>query len=590
MSTSKNSLFGVFHRVQGCKSLEGEKRPCHKLFEPVGRSFLRRVRGVPLSTSTVDADSRALPADSKTHMPPTSGEEKTKVASHEGTEDDDYYGILGLGDLTFRASQDQIKKAYRKASLRHHPDKQAGGTTAGEDPHFLKIQNAYEFLCNKDKRRTYDSQLDFDDSIPSGRENLSKAAGGFFGVYGPVFLSNSRFSDIKPVPSLGDDETSDDQVEIFYDFWMNFRSWRLLKGEDEHDVSEAQSREERRWMKQENERQRRKLKKEENERVRKLVERARANDPRVARMQMRKREEKERRRRQRENDLAARRAAEIAEREEMQKLRMEKEARELAEKDRRKKAKRQNKIFRKKTRKRLLNILENRKAEWDVSKADVVSVCKEVDAGSLRKIAGAETDEDAMNMLVAVLKAERLRKEEEHRKRKEELLALEKAQREESLARAAARNIPWSEQELSLMMKGLKKFPGGTRQRWKKIADMVNTANPCNDRKPKDIIKKSHALDAMKSAKSKVDGATAFTRTVEKLKSDPSNRSDKWTAMQQTALQNAMKAFPASVPKKERWMSIASAVPGKTLKDCVRRVREIRCRLAKPKAAVKNSS
>jgi DnaJ family protein B protein 6 len=55
------------------------------------------------------------------------------------------------------ASEDQIKKAYRKLALKHHPDKQT--TDQGkQDAHakFAKISNAYELLSDASKRREYD--------------------------------------------------------------------------------------------------------------------------------------------------------------------------------------------------------------------------------------------------------------------------------------------------------------------------------------------------------------------------------------------------------------------------------------------------
>lgn len=61
----------------------------------------------------------------------------------------DYYNILGLSnDVSF----DEIKKAYRKLILVHHPDKN-GGQSSDE---FIKIQIAYETLSNPELRKEYD--------------------------------------------------------------------------------------------------------------------------------------------------------------------------------------------------------------------------------------------------------------------------------------------------------------------------------------------------------------------------------------------------------------------------------------------------
>ena len=51
------------------------------------------------------------------------------------------------------ASEDELKKAYRKLALRYHPDK---NKTAGASQLFKKIAQAYDCLINKDKREIYD--------------------------------------------------------------------------------------------------------------------------------------------------------------------------------------------------------------------------------------------------------------------------------------------------------------------------------------------------------------------------------------------------------------------------------------------------
>jgi curved DNA-binding protein CbpA len=64
----------------------------------------------------------------------------------------DCYAILGVKST---ATEDEIKKAYRKKALQYHPDKNSS-TTAEEV--FKEINKAYETLSDADKRRTYDLQ------------------------------------------------------------------------------------------------------------------------------------------------------------------------------------------------------------------------------------------------------------------------------------------------------------------------------------------------------------------------------------------------------------------------------------------------
>jgi molecular chaperone DnaJ len=61
---------------------------------------------------------------------------------------ENYYEILGVQE---NATQEEIKKAYRKLAMEHHPDK------GGSEEMFKKISEAYENLGSEDKRREYDN-------------------------------------------------------------------------------------------------------------------------------------------------------------------------------------------------------------------------------------------------------------------------------------------------------------------------------------------------------------------------------------------------------------------------------------------------
>lgn len=63
----------------------------------------------------------------------------------------DYYEILGIAK---NASSDDIKKAYRKVAMQYHPDRNPGDKSAEEK--FKEAAEAYEVLCDADKRGQYD--------------------------------------------------------------------------------------------------------------------------------------------------------------------------------------------------------------------------------------------------------------------------------------------------------------------------------------------------------------------------------------------------------------------------------------------------
>jgi molecular chaperone DnaJ len=83
----------------------------------------------------------------------------------------DYYEILGIGK---NASDDEIKKAYRKMAIKYHPDKNPGDKAAEEM--FKEAAEAYEVLSNAEKKARYDR---------FGHAGVGGAAGG--GGYGGGF-------------------------------------------------------------------------------------------------------------------------------------------------------------------------------------------------------------------------------------------------------------------------------------------------------------------------------------------------------------------------------------------------------------------
>jgi curved DNA-binding protein len=64
----------------------------------------------------------------------------------------DYYKILGVDK---NATQDEIKKAYRKLALKYHPDRNPNDKTAEEK--FKEVTEAHEVLSDPEKRKKYDT-------------------------------------------------------------------------------------------------------------------------------------------------------------------------------------------------------------------------------------------------------------------------------------------------------------------------------------------------------------------------------------------------------------------------------------------------
>lgn len=129
----------------------------------------------------------------------------------------DYYEVLGVER---GATDEEIKKAYRKLAVKYHPDKNPGDKTAEEK--FKELGEAYEVLNDSQKRAIYDQygHAGFDRrSAGAGR------AGGFhdpFEVFREVFGGGSIFEDLfgggqrDPTgPQRGDDLRYD--LELTFD-------------------------------------------------------------------------------------------------------------------------------------------------------------------------------------------------------------------------------------------------------------------------------------------------------------------------------------------------------------------------------------
>ncbi len=96
----------------------------------------------------------------------------------------DYYQIL---DVPKTSTQEELKKAYRKLAMKHHPDKNPGDKTAEEK--FKEISHAYDVLSDEQKRAAYDRYGH--DAFTQGGMG---SAGGGAGAGG--FDFSSGFADI----------------------------------------------------------------------------------------------------------------------------------------------------------------------------------------------------------------------------------------------------------------------------------------------------------------------------------------------------------------------------------------------------------
>ncbi|KAK5114719.1 hypothetical protein LTR62_002293 [Meristemomyces frigidus] len=226
-----------------------------------------------------------------------------------------YYELLGVER---HATEEELKKAYRKKALQLHPDRNHGDEERATTV-FAEVQAAYEVLSDPQERAWYDAhesailrgQEVGDDAVVPSFENVavtsahdlariigkfnkkvqfSDAPSGFFGFLRETFaqlaqeeqiasrMNNAVYPDY---PSFGhEDDTHDDVVRHFYAAWGSFYTVKDFGWKDRYRVSEAPDRWTRRRMEEENKKFRLEGIREFNDAVRSLVAFVRKRDPR----------------------------------------------------------------------------------------------------------------------------------------------------------------------------------------------------------------------------------------------------------------------------------------------------------------------
>jgi molecular chaperone DnaJ len=96
----------------------------------------------------------------------------------------DYYETLGVPK---NASDEEIKKAYRKQAMKHHPDRNHGDTSKDAEAKFKEAKEAYEMLSDAQKRAAYDQygHAGVDPNMRGGPG--AEGFGGFAEAFGDIF-------------------------------------------------------------------------------------------------------------------------------------------------------------------------------------------------------------------------------------------------------------------------------------------------------------------------------------------------------------------------------------------------------------------
>jgi len=102
----------------------------------------------------------------------------------------DYYEVLEVGR---NATEDEIKRAYRRLAMKYHPDRNPGDKSAEEK--FKELAEAYEVLSNPDKRHIYD-QLGHEGLRGRAQEPHFSSVEDIMSAFGDIFGGGSIFGDI----------------------------------------------------------------------------------------------------------------------------------------------------------------------------------------------------------------------------------------------------------------------------------------------------------------------------------------------------------------------------------------------------------
>jgi molecular chaperone DnaJ len=105
----------------------------------------------------------------------------------------DYYEVLGVAR---NASDDDIKKAYRKLAMKYHPDRNQGDAAKSAEEKFKEAKEAYEMLSDAQKRAAYDQYghagVDPNMRGPGGGEGFGGFSESFGDIFGDIFGGGRR--------------------------------------------------------------------------------------------------------------------------------------------------------------------------------------------------------------------------------------------------------------------------------------------------------------------------------------------------------------------------------------------------------------
>ena len=241
------------------------------------------------------------------------GQRSSSQRPQEAPAKKSYYELL---EIEKDATEDEIKKAYRRKALELHPDRNYGHVEEATRL-FAEIQSAYEVLSDTQERAWYDShesavlsgfadgENTYDGGVPvttsddivklyanfGGRNDFTDSPDGFYSSLREIFdrlakeeslVGDSSDLGSQDYPSFGSaDDSYAEVAKPFYDVWSGFSTRKTFAWKEVYRLSDAPDRRVRRAMEKENKRLRDEAIREFNDTIRTLVAFVKKRDPRV---------------------------------------------------------------------------------------------------------------------------------------------------------------------------------------------------------------------------------------------------------------------------------------------------------------------
>lgn len=157
------NIAAVYMKLRNYEEAAKECTAAVKLDEGYIKAYARRI----VCYQELDKHDEAVRDAEKLHKMEHSRESKQRLRDAniklKMSKRKDYYKILGCSKS---ATEEEIKKAYKRAALKHHPDRHSHGTDeerAAAEKQFKEIGEAYSVLSDANKKMRYDNGEDLDD-------------------------------------------------------------------------------------------------------------------------------------------------------------------------------------------------------------------------------------------------------------------------------------------------------------------------------------------------------------------------------------------------------------------------------------------